>query len=329
MNDAKLKFGLIGAGGIAQAYLQAFKDYQQVELVAVVDTRIEAAKAMAETTTAEAYDSYLSLSECTDVDAVIICTPPNTHFDVATHFLEKGVHVLCEKPFTIDVESAREMARIAEDNNVLLTMCSKFRFVEDVIKARSIVSSGLLGDLILFENAFTARVDMTQRWNSSPEISGGGVVMDNGTHSVDIMRYFLGPISQVQSIESARVQLTDVEDTALIFAKNHDGVMGTIDLSWSINKELDNYISIYGSAGTIHVGWKESKYRQSSSADWIVFGNGYNKVQAFRSQVENFSNAILGKEALLISLEDAIASVEVISACYASMNNNDWISLSS
>lgn len=329
MSSTKLTFGLIGAGGIAQAYLQAFNDYEHVDLVAIADTRIEAANAMAESASATAYDSYLSLSECTDVDAVIICTPPTTHFDIATHFLKKGVHVLCEKPFTVDAQSAREMVHIAEENGVLLTMCSKFRYVEDVIKARSIVSSGLLGDLILFENAFTARVDMTQRWNSDPAISGGGVIMDNGTHSVDIMRYFLGPLSQVQSIESARVQATDVEDTALIFAKNKDGVMGTIDLSWSINKELDNYISIYGSAGTIHVGWKESKYRQSSSADWIVFGNGYNKVQAFRSQVENFANAINGKEALLISAEDAIASVDVISACYDSMSKNDWVKIES
>ena len=56
--------------------------------------------------------------------------------------------------------------------------------------------------------------------------------------------------------------------------------MGSIDLSWSINKELDSYINIYGSHGTICVGWKESKYRQPSSRDWVVFGKGYDKVQA-------------------------------------------------
>jgi predicted dehydrogenase len=100
--------------------------------------------------------------------------------------------------------------------------------------------------------------------------------------------------------------------------------MGTIDLSWSINKELDSYINIYGSHGTVFVGWKESKYRQSSSRDWVVFGNGYNKVQAFRSQVNNFSKAIRGEENLLITAEDALASVEVIEAAYAALHQNHW-----
>jgi len=100
--------------------------------------------------------------------------------------------------------------------------------------------------------------------------------------------------------------------------------MGTVDLSWSINKELDSYINIYGSHGTVFVGWKESKYRQSSSRDWVVFGKGYDKVQAFRSQVNNFSKAIRGEENLLITAEDALASVEVIEAAYAALRQNHW-----
>jgi predicted dehydrogenase len=118
-----------------------------------------------------------------------------------------------------------------------------------------------------------------------------------------------------------------VEDTVRIFVRSTSGVMGTIDLSWSINKELDSYINIYGSHGTVFVGWKESKYRQSSSRDWIVFGKGYNKVQAFRSQISNFCKGILGEEALLINAEDALASVEVIEATYAALRQSQWTAI--
>jgi predicted dehydrogenase len=100
--------------------------------------------------------------------------------------------------------------------------------------------------------------------------------------------------------------------------------MGSIDLSWSIDKELDSYINIYGSHGNVFVGWKESKYRQSSSRDWVVFGKGYDKLQAFRSQIENFSRTIRGEDMLLITAEDAIASVEVIEAAYAALHQNHW-----
>ena len=116
----------------------------------------------------------------------------------------------------------------------------------------------------------------------------------------------------MQVVEGKRVQGLSVEDTVRVFIKSKSGVMGNVDLSWSINKELDSYINIYGSNGTISVGWKESKYRQSSSRDWVVFGKGYNKVQAFRSQLDNFARSIRGEDLLLITAEDALASVQVI-----------------
>ena len=90
-----------------------------------------------------------------------------------------------------------------------------------------------------------------------------------------------------------------------VFVRSVSGVIGTIDLSWSINKELDNYINIYGSHGTVCVGWQESKFRQSTSRDWVVFGKGYDKIQAFCMQLTNFSSAIRGEDRLRITAEDA------------------------
>jgi predicted dehydrogenase len=320
----KIRFGLVGAGGIAQAYAQAFEACEAAELVAVADIRPAAAAAMAEKAKCKSFESYQAMADGAALDAVIVCTPPSTHPEICIHFLQKKVHVLCEKPMSITAKSAKEMKAAADEQGVILTMASKFRFAEDVVKAKSIVASGILGEIVLFENAFTARVDMTSRWNSNPAVSGGGVLIDNGTHSVDIMRYFLGPIAEVQVVEGKRIQGLPVEDTVRIFARSTSGVMGNIDLSWSINKELEHYIRIYGSQGTVSVGWKESKYRQTSGQDWIVFGNGYNKVQSFRSQIENVAKAILGQEALIITADDGIASVEVIEAAYAALSQNNW-----
>jgi len=195
--------------------------------------------------------------------------------------------------------------------------------------AKSIVASGVIGDVVLFENAFTSRVEMKTRWNSDPTISGGGVLVDNGTHSVDILRYFLGPLVEIQVVEGRRVQDIPVEDTVRVFVRSASGVMGSIDLSWSLNKELPFYISVYGSAGTLHVGWKEAKFRRASDAEWTVFGKGYEKVQAFRSQIDNFVHSIRGHEAPLITLADALASVEVINAAYDAMWRAAWVPVDS
>src|SRR5262245_12974985 len=328
MNDKRLRFGMVGAGAIAQVYAEALKNSGVAELVSVADIRAETAKTLSEGMGCQSYNSYQAMGKKEKLDAVIICTPPATHPEICLHFLERKVHVLCEKPLSIDVKNARLMAEAAQNFNVKLTMASKFRYVDDVIRAKGIVTSGILGEIVLFENSFTSRVDMSSRWNSDIKISGGGVLIDNGTHSVDLMRYFLGPLADVQVVEGKRVQGLAVEDTVRIFVRSISGIMGTIDLSWSINKELDSYINIYGSHGTVFVGWRESKYRQSSSRDWVVFGKGYDKVQAFRSQINNFSKAIRGEENLLITAEDALASVEVIEAAYAALPQNKWTTVS-
>ncbi len=318
-----LRIGMVGAGAIAGAYAELFQHVDVAQVVGVVDVDADAAHALAARLDAIPFASHTELDQV-DCDAVIICTPPVTHVKIASYFLERAVPVLCEKPLAINTSSARRLVELAHRNGVMLTMAAKFRYVDDVIRAKSIVDSGILGDIILFENAFASRVAMAGRWNADPEISGGGVLIDNGTHSVDIVRYFLGPIAEVMAVEAKRVQRLPVEDTAQLFLRTACDVPATVDLSWSINKELDSYINVYGSNGTIRVGWRESKFRQATSPDWVVFGHGYDKVACMRRAVENFCRAVRGEEQLLIKPDEAIASVDVIEAAYRSLGRGGW-----
>lgn len=325
MSNQEIRFAMIGAGAIAQAYAQAFEQCENVRLVAVADVRMDAAQAVADTCGCESFDSHERLVKEVAFDAAIVCTPPVTHPEICIQLLEKGIHVLCEKPLAVDSVSARAMLDAAAKSGAKFTMASKFRFVEDVIKAKAIVESGILGEIILLENVFTGYVDMSSRWNSDPQISGGGVLIDNGTHSVDLLRYFLGPLAELQVVEGKRTQGLQVEDTVRLFVRTVNDVMGSIDLSWSINKQVPQYVSIYGAQGTVFVGWQESKYRRSSDDNWISFGTGYNKIQAFRDQIMNFAGAIQGTDVLLLKPEDALASVAVIEAAYEALRNNAWV----
>jgi predicted dehydrogenase len=324
MSDTVL-FGLVGAGGIAQAYLQVFSGFEEARLAAVADTRREAAASAAEAVGCDAFGTWQELAERVKLDAVLICTPPSTHAEIAVPFLSKGVAVLCEKPFAVDLASARAMAEASEATGTLLTMASKFRYVQDVIRAKSILASGILGEIILLDNVFASRAKMANRWNSNPAVSGGGVLIDNGTHSVDIIRYFLGPLAEVLAVEGRRVQTLAVEDTVQLFVRASSGARATIDLSWSIDKGRDAFIEIYGSNGTVKVGWKESKFRQVTSPDWVVFGSGYDKIAAMRAQIQNFCRALRGREPLLITVEDAIASVAAIENAYRSLESSRWV----
>lgn len=320
---SKLRFGLVGAGGIAQAYAQAFNESTCCDLVAVADVREESAKALAEIVGGESYTDHTALAELS-LDAVIVATPPSTHPEIACFFMERGIPVLCEKPLTTNVADAEKMIAAAEKAGVQFTMASKFRYCDDVIKAKGILASGVLGDVLQFENAFTAKVDMSKRWNSDESISGGGVLIDNGTHSVDIIRYFLGGIESVLVVDAGGTQGLSVDENVKMFARTQTQITASVDLTWGINKELPHFISIYGTNGTLHIGWRESKYKLNSSPDWTIFGSGYDKVASFKGKIDNFANALRGKEELFIKPSDALASVQVIDAAYKSMRQNLW-----
>jgi predicted dehydrogenase len=321
---SKLRFGIVGAGAVVQSYLDAFEHCEEVKIVAIADCRVEAAQAMAERVGCFSYDHVELMVRNCQLDAAIVCTPPATHRDICIYLAKNGIHVLCEKPFSIDEPGALAMLHAAQNAGVKLTMASKFRYVEDVVRAKAMVTSGALGELVFFENVFASCVNMTSRWNSRAEISGGGVLIDNGTHSVDLMRYFLGPLAEVHVFEGKRSQGLLVEETAALTIRSVSGVICRIDLSWNINKRRDSYLDIYGSGGAVSLGWKKSRQLNFSRGEWVEFGTGYNKTQAFRSQIENFSRAIRGEEPLLITGEDAIASVRMIASAYEALRQNQW-----
>ena len=323
-SGATLRFGLVGAGRIADSYAQAFSMTRNARLVGVVDVSPGAAEEFARKTGCTVWRSHLELAHSGTVDAVIIATPPISHGPMCIDFLQRGIPVLCEKPVSVSVEMANKIRSTAHSRGTLFTMASKFRYAEDVTRARDMVDSGVLGDIVLFENTFMSYVDMTNRWNSDRRASWGGVFIDNGTHSVDIMRYFIGPLAMIHAVEGPRIQGLQVDETVHVNARAAQGAIGRMDLSWSINKQCEDYIGVYGSKGVLRVGWKGSFYRRAGQAQWIQFGNGYNKIQAFCDQISNFSAAIQGVEDLVIDADDAVASVEVIQAGYESLARDSW-----
>lgn len=324
MTDRPVRFALIGAGAIGQTYAQAFAQSDVASLAAVVDVRKAPADALAEAAKCRAFESTADMLASARPEAAVVCTPPASHPKVAVELLEAGIHVLCEKPLATSVPDARRMLAAARKADRLLTMASKFRCVGDVIQAKSFVESGTIGEVVLFENVFSAHVDMSDRWNSDPSVSGGGVLIDNGTHSVDILRYFLGPLADLQVAEGKRSQDLAVEETVRLNVRSRDGALGSIDLSWSIDKEQPAYISIYGTQGTLQVGWKQSRFRRFGDKEWTDFGKGYNKVAAFVRQIENFARALRGEEEPIVSPEDALASVDAIDAAYRSLAASPW-----
>ena len=319
-----VKLGLVGAGAIARAYGAAIAASNSAELVAVADVDRAAAEALAAETGATAYGSHQDLAACAGCDAVIVTTPPITHAGIVVDLIGQGLPVLCEKPLSVDFESARKMIRAAEEAGILLSMASKFRFSDDVIAAREMILAGEIGTPLMLENVFTGVVDMTSRWNANPAVSGGGVLIDNGTHSADIIRFLLGPIDKVLAMAAPRIQNMAVEDGVVMMVRTEAGAQATAETSWSIHKDRSAFIEIYGTTGAIEIGWKGSRIRRQHGGAWEPFGRGYDKVASFTRQIDHFAGVLRGEDFELGNAEDALASVSVIQAAYESMASGQW-----
>jgi predicted dehydrogenase len=244
--------------------------------------------------------------------------------DIALDFVRDGVPVLIEKPLAIDLSTAILLRSAAQRFGALMTMASKFRYVEDVVRAKALITSGMLGEVLHCDITFSGRVDFRQRWNNNPKISGGGVLIDNGTHAVDIVRFLLGPIGHVHVVEPPANRAHSVEDTVMVFLRTDTGSSATVDLSWVMHKPRETFIDIYGPAGTLQIGWSLSRYRLHTGSGWVEIGPGYNKLQAFQRQLRNFCSAARNQEPLLIQDSDAIASVAAIQAGYRSLACGGW-----
>lgn len=320
----ELRLGMIGCGGIAAAYREALAHLPDVRLTAVVDPDPAAQNRIADHDPSVA--RCRDVSELPDVELALVLTPPDTHEALSITMLQRGAHVLCEKPLAPSVAAAERMLAAAQTARRRLMMGSKFRFTPDVTAARGLLDRGVCGDVVIYENVFCSHVDMTRRWNATSAVSGGGVLIDNGCHSVDLARYLLGPLSRVQVQFGRRVQPLEVEDTARMLFQSDSGAVGSIDLSWSVHKQTDAYVQLHGTDGTIEIGWKGSRYK-ARGGEWRAFGQGYDKVTAFAAQLQNFVASARGEATPVIDDVDALASVRVIDCAYRSAREERWVAI--
>ncbi|TFH21214.1 MAG: Gfo/Idh/MocA family oxidoreductase, partial [Myxococcales bacterium] len=180
-----MRVGIIGLGRAGQLHGEAWRQIPDVKLVAASDPSPGAFEGQP-LPTVNAYGDYSSMLEAEQLDAVSICSPPAVHAAQAIDCLERGLHVLCEKPLALTTGDAREMMRTASRTNRRLVLATKFRHVPDIMAVKRLLASGVLGDPISFDICFSSPVKMSERWNSETVLSGGGVIVDNGCHAFDI-----------------------------------------------------------------------------------------------------------------------------------------------
>lgn len=311
----KIRVGIIGCGLMGNMHLTAYKKNPDVEIVAYADTDPEKTKSISRRVKGNVYASHKDMFAKERLDGVSICTVPSTHREIVLDALEAGVNVLCEKPLAISAAEAREMTEKANQKNKLLLTAFKFRFFEEVQQAKELLKQGNLGKITHFRLMFGGYLNMAGTWYANKAISGGGIVMDNGPHAIDLVRYLLGEVKDV-SAQLTNFQDLEVEDTAHLNLTLENGAIGTVDISWSTSIPAQNYMEIYGENGTVLLDLKGISYRFKTWDEFKRVPNQLDAKGAFALQFDHFVKAIAGKKPTIVRNEDGLKTQETIEAAY-------------
>src|SRR3989344_1885024 len=195
--EKKVRIAIIGCGQMGRWHLNAYKQNSQVELAAFVDSDLSKAQKFAQEAGGKVYVSHQDMLKNEKLDGVSLCTVPNSHYAIGLDLLNAGVNVLCEKPLAVSVREAQAMTAKAKEKNKVLLAAFKFRFFEEVQKAKELLDKNSLGRILNFRLMFGGYINMEGSWYADKKISGGGVIMDNGPHAFDLVRYLLGAIEKV------------------------------------------------------------------------------------------------------------------------------------
>lgn len=327
----KIRVGVIGCGRISVMHLVPLSLIEETELVAVCDIKRDRADAAAEKYGAKAYYSYEDMLENEQLDAVHLCLPHYLHSKVAIAAFHHGVHVLTEKPMDIDLQSAERAVAEAKAAGVLFGVIFQCRYNNAPTLVKRAVESGKLGKVISARSVLTwTRPDSyysESDWKGTWDKEGGGVVIDQAIHSIDLVNWIVD--SEVESISCSmanRGHLTvDVEDSAegLITYKN--GVrygfycMNNYGCDEPIEIRLlcENGKAVFGYDDayiTYNNGEKEEAHPDKETTNYNG-GMGYWGLQHIR-QIRQFYDAVLGDAELDISGERALNTHRLIMEIY-------------
>ncbi len=319
-----MRIGIIGLGRAGRVHLDAWRAIPDVRIAGVVDPD-PSVRAWAETQGLNPYRTTSELLDDVALDAVTIASPPAEHAAAVLTCLDRGLDVLCEKPLAPDGPTALRMMRAAHRSGRHLLLATKFRHVPDLVAARDLIARGAIGDLVAFEIDFSSRVDMSQRWNVQRDLAGGGVIIDNGCHAFDITAFLIGTVTRVLAMRLKRLQPIAVEDSATMLVGAGNGLVGRIDVSWSLVTERPTYVMVHGSRGRLEVGWRGSHVHVFGQAPEPIGSPSYDKHASHVAMMRAFLDVLRGEAEPWITPGEGLRTVAAVEAAYHSLESGGWI----
>jgi len=251
----KVKFAIVGSGAIASVHAQAILNIPDATLGAVYGRSATKVQEMAAQYHCDGYTDYQEMLKRADIDVVAICTPSGMHADLGIAAALAGKHVIIEKPIDVNLEKADALIKTCQNQGVTLGIILQRRYSEGVMALKKLLDEGKLGKLV-FGGCYIKLYRSQAYYDSAPwrgtwELDGGGVLMNQGVHYIDMLQYLTEPIAEVtghcRTLGHAGLE---VEDTASASIKFQSGALGVIEGTTCAYPGLVSRVDIYGTEGS-------------------------------------------------------------------------------
>lgn len=249
-------FGIVGLGLIADFHAQAIQSMSNANLLAGVDIAAERVKKFSEQFGCAGYTSLEEMLQHPGLDIVTICTPSGAHMEPALQAVAAGKHVIIEKPLEVTLEKCDRIIEAADEQGVRVATIFPSRFHDSSRAIKQAVEDRRFGTITVADAYVkwyrTQEYYDDGGWHGTVALDGGGALMNQSIHAIDLLRWFLGPVKSVQAYaDTLGHERIEVEDTAVAVLRFHNGAMGVIEGSTAVYPGYLKRIEIGGTDGSV------------------------------------------------------------------------------
>lgn len=323
-----IRFAVVGCGMMGIRHADIICATEGATLVCVMDTRSENAVKIADKYSVEALESYDAVLQRDDVDAVVLCLPSGLHADFGIKAANAGKHVVTEKPIDIDPDKARALIAACDAAGKVCAIISQNRFSDALMSVKNAITDGTMGQPLMSRASVKwFRHDpyyTGSDWRGRVKGEGGGVLMNQAIHNMDLLVWLFGTPEVVQGMVARNREVMETEDCGVAIMRFPNNLLCTFEASTSTYPGFDETIEVHSmlASAIIKKGnldfWKHEKELDKPAApDFAPATEGLDsRYVLFQRQYRNILAAMRGEEELVVKPGEAVAVVEAILAMY-------------
>ncbi|MGH9836668.1 MAG: Gfo/Idh/MocA family protein [Blastocatellia bacterium] len=328
----EIGFGVVGCGMIGRVQAEAIALIPGARLLAVCARDEKRVAEFAEKFGADGYTDYDRFLEHPGLQIVNICTPNGLHAEQGVEAAQAGKHVLVEKPIETNLKKADTLIEACDRNGVKLGVIFQSRFLPAVQKIKRAIDEGRLGRLMVgdaYVKWYRAPEYYADSWHGTMALDGGGALINQAIHTVDLLRWMMGPVETVFAMKSAlRYPHIEAEDTLVASLRFQNGALGVIEAATSIKPGFKRRLEISGERGTVILDgdviscWAiDGEAEDATGGEQITDGSANPAAisnEGHRRQIEDMMRAVVEDRQPMIDGREGRKSLELVTALYAS-----------